>query len=372
MERVCHITVVHPDRYDGRIFEKECVSLAHAGFEVFLIVNDDLPDETVEDVNIISLRSKPRSRIDRSTRITKLAYKKALEIDADIYHVHDPELLITAKKLQKSGKKAIFDSHEFTAEQIRIKTYIPKLLRGITSDIYRLYERGILRKISGIIFPCLYEGEDYFKEIDIKRVIIGNYPVLSKYEYDLCKVNEREKSVCYIGTINESRGAIEMIKAAYQARIKLVLIGKISPSLLEKLKSMPEFANTEYLGEMEHEEAIKIASKSAVGLSLLHDEGQYSKIDNLPVKLYEYMMIGLPAVVSDFPYYKRVLDKYEFGVAVDPMKIDDIADAILSIVNDIDVQCSMSRAGQEAIANEMNWDIEAGKLIEFYNMILRN
>ena len=369
LKRVCHITIVHPNRYDDRIFEKECVSLAKAGYEVFLIVNDELPDETVEGVNILSLRSKVHNRIDRSIRLSKLAYDKALELDAEIYHVHDPELLNIAYKLQKNGKKAIFDSHEFTAEQIRTKNYIPKLLRGIISDVYRSYERHILRRLSGLIVPCLYEGRDYFEDVDIRRVVIDNYPVLSKYGLDFCKVNERDKSVCYIGTITESRGAIEMVKAAYRAHIKLVLIGKMPSSLLEKLESMPEFENVEYLGEMEHEKAIKIASKSRAGLSLLHNEGQYSKIDNLPVKLYEYMMLGLPAVVSDFPYYKKVLSKYEFGIAVDPMNVDDIADAIKTIVDNIDLQNSMSQAGQDAIANEMNWNIEADKLVELYESI---
>ena len=120
---------------------------------------------------------------------------------------------------------------------------------------------------------------------------------------------------------------------------------------------------------MEHEKAIKVASKSMAGLSLLHNEGQYSKIDNLPVKLYEYMMLGLPAVVSDFPYYKKVLSKYEFGIAVDPMNVDDIADAIKTIVDSTDLQNSMSQAGQDAIANEMNWNIEADKLVELYESI---
>ena len=39
MISVCHVTTVH-SRYDVRIFEKECISLAELGYNVTLIVND--------------------------------------------------------------------------------------------------------------------------------------------------------------------------------------------------------------------------------------------------------------------------------------------------------------------------------------------
>ena len=53
MIKVCHITTVHSNRYDVRIFEKECTSLAKAGYDVTLLVNDELPDEVKNNVKII-------------------------------------------------------------------------------------------------------------------------------------------------------------------------------------------------------------------------------------------------------------------------------------------------------------------------------
>ena len=43
--KVCHLTSVHT-RYDTRILLKECYSLATNGYEVSLIVADDLGDES--------------------------------------------------------------------------------------------------------------------------------------------------------------------------------------------------------------------------------------------------------------------------------------------------------------------------------------
>ena len=108
--KICHLTSAHP-RYDVRIFKKECVSLAQTGFDVSLVVADNLGDETIDGVKIYGI---PRGlkRLERFINTTKNVYNKGLKIDADIYHIHDPELLPYGKKLKKKGKKVVYDSHE--------------------------------------------------------------------------------------------------------------------------------------------------------------------------------------------------------------------------------------------------------------------
>ena len=50
------------------------------------------------------------SRIKRFTKAVNEIYKKSIEINADIYHLHDPELLRIARKLK--DEKIIYDAHE--------------------------------------------------------------------------------------------------------------------------------------------------------------------------------------------------------------------------------------------------------------------
>jgi hypothetical protein len=45
--KVCHITSAH-SRYDVRIFHKQCKSLAANGYDVTLLVNDDVENEQIE------------------------------------------------------------------------------------------------------------------------------------------------------------------------------------------------------------------------------------------------------------------------------------------------------------------------------------
>ena len=52
--RVVHLTSVHP-LLDNRIFEKECVSLAEAGYDVALVVPDPDGDRVLKGVRILTV-----------------------------------------------------------------------------------------------------------------------------------------------------------------------------------------------------------------------------------------------------------------------------------------------------------------------------
>lgn len=104
MIKVCHVTSIH-SRYDGRIFSKECISLAENSYNVSLVVNDQQSDEIIDNVHIYSIKDRAHSsRVGRLLSLNRIE-KKALAIDAEIYHLHDPELLLIAKKLKKGEKK---------------------------------------------------------------------------------------------------------------------------------------------------------------------------------------------------------------------------------------------------------------------------
>ncbi len=379
MSRICHITTVHRNRYDIRIFEKECISLKKEGYDVFLLVNDDKTDEIKNGVNIISLRERPYNRIDRIFRVSRLALKKAIEIDADCFHIHDPELLVIVPYLKKREKKVIFDSHEFTAIQIRSKKYIPMPLRKPISTLYLQYEKMILGKCDCIIAPCTFEGKDYFSKICTKKALVCNYPSVEALEkminqksvgsnYGISESVLRQ-ALCYVGAISESRGIYNMIKAAYHAGKKLIVIGTIADDIYENLTSMPEYECVEYLGPLQHGEAMKILSKCAIGLSLLLDKGQYMKIDTLPTKNYEYMYLGIPSVLSRSPYSEELLLRYKCGISVDPDNIDEIVNAINTIMTNKELYKMMSEAGKIAVKEEFNWENESNKLIDIYKSI---
>ena len=118
-------------------------------FNVSLVIADNLENELKNKINIFDV-GKSNGRLKRLLITSKKIYNKARELNCDIYHFHDPELIPIALKLKKNGKKVIFDIHENIALQILNKEYIPKYLRKIISNLYRKYEIKKLKKFDAL------------------------------------------------------------------------------------------------------------------------------------------------------------------------------------------------------------------------------
>ena len=144
MIKVCHLTSVHNAK-DGRIFKKQCCSLAKAGYDVYLIA-PAAHSEDINGVKIVGVPGVKKGRLYRMFCLTKAVYRKALEINADIYQIHDPELILYAAKLKKKGKIVVYDSHEDFPQQIKSKNYIPGLLRNILFYVILIWRKRYFEK----------------------------------------------------------------------------------------------------------------------------------------------------------------------------------------------------------------------------------
>ncbi len=372
MVSVCHMTSVH-SRDDIRIFEKECKSLAAAGYQTTLVVNDREEEETKDGVRIISTGFFTKSRIKRALHTQSVFLKRALELNCEIYHLHDPELLPLALRLKKRGKKVIFDSHEYYYEQIREKGYMAKFLRSLIAAVYLLYERRAFKKIDAVIYPCTIASERTVKrEILDKIVYINNVPKLEDLYNHYSPISmEKEFKACYLGSLTRSRGIKHITKAAHKAKVKLILAGKFHSESFEKeVKQLGEAEILDYRGFVDRRGVLDIYKESSVGLCTLLNRGQYLKSNNLPTKAYEYMSMAMPVIISDSPYTRQLLKKYEFGLAVNPEDIEGISKAILELKNNPELARKMGQKGREAVLQELNWGIEERKLLDLYKKLL--
>jgi glycosyltransferase involved in cell wall biosynthesis len=366
--KVCHLTSVHSVD-DVRIFVKECTSLAANGFDVTLIVCADTSFEDIKNgVTRISLGVPVKNRIHRMIKRTKCIYKKALEVNADIYHFHDPELLPIGLKLRNLGKKVIFDSHEFYGEQIREKRYISKIIRNMIASIYMKYEAYVCKKIDAVVQVCTLEGKNYFNGRAAKTINIINAPILKEFiPSENIPFEERECIAC-IGGLTHERGITNLVRAASKAKNKLILCGNYASKDYQKeLFALPEFSTVDYRGFIDTYKINEVLNECFAGVSTLLHIGQYPKIDTLPTKVYEYMSMGLPVIISNTPFAKKMIDKYKFGICVDPSSVEEIVDAIVYLDKNKLVGKKMGENGQKAVLNEFNWMNEEKKLLILYN-----
>ena len=375
MYKICHITSAHQTD-DDRIFVRECSSLAkEENYDVYIIGPGN--SYSSNGVTIIGIGARPKRRKDRVLGFANELISKALSLEADVYHIHDPELLRHALKLKRNGKsKVVFDSHEYYSVQIASKQYLPKICRNVVAKCYKKYENYVCKRIDAVIFPCRINGRHPFQEIAKECVLIDNVPV--ENEIDLCEriINETEfhtqvPVVEYTGSLSRERGVDCLIEACNRAGVKLVLAGRVYPeSFGQFIQKEMLSKDIEYRGVCDRKEIMSIHASSTIGASLLKHVGQYPIIENLPTKVYEYMMMEKPFIISNFSYACSVVDKYKCGIVVDPSDVDEIVDGIMYLINNPKEMDKMGKNGREAIEREFNWNKEETKLFQLYKTLL--
>lgn len=363
--KVCHITTVHPSD-DVRIFHKECTSLAAFGFDVTLLILNAKSDSK----NGVQIKGVPypfKNRFHRIYKAPKVALLAALQLNADVYHFHDPELLRIATALKKAGKKVIYDVHEDVPRQIIGKYWIPKLFRIPISNVFEFYENRIAAKLDGIITATPFI-RDRFLKINSNTIDINNFPILEEFDMNQ-EPNYSSKQVCYIGGIETVRGIKEMIDALEFTPYSLTLAGKFSSMALEQeMKAKQQWYKVDFKGFLNRAEIKNTLQQSMAGLVTLHPIINY--IDALPVKMFEYMAAGIPVIASDFPLWRSIVSESHCGTVVDPLNPKAIAAAITFYIEHPHIAKEQGANGKNAIRTKYNWNVEKEKLFQFYKKII--
>ena len=374
--RAVHLTSVH-QRNDTRIFHKQCVSLARNGWDTTLVVADNHGSDRVANVAILDVGSA-RNRVERMRVVRRRMLRTALQLEADVYQLHDPELLPVGLRLTRSGKRVVFDFHEDVPREIMGKDYLPRRLRPVVSQAYEAYERWSSRRFAGLIAatPTIDRRLRRFHS-DVEAIF--NYPLLDEVisESELARaITERTKGrepveICYVGGISRVRGVNEMVTAIGLVRADAVLrlAGEIVPGTdTEELRRSPGWQRTEVLGFLGRDGVKETMRRSSVGLVTLLPDPNFETA--LPVKLFEYMSAGIPVIASDFPVWKAIVEEAQCGMCVDPSKPSDIAKAIDYLIENQDVAREMGLNGRRTVKERFNWSFEEKKLLRLYEHVV--
>lgn len=373
MIKVCHITNIH-DWNDTRIFYKECISLTEAGYQVSLVA-PNAEEGTHNGVYVISVEKKKTSRLYRATILAWKVMRKALKTKAKIIHFHDPELIWVGLILHFFHRKVvIFDVHENLTAQIQDKKWLK--FKKLIAWLY-----GILERFSSRFFHIVIAEESYrylFEKRAKSLTVVLNFPEVDKLKELALTERSDENGILYIGVVSEIRGIFQIIEALNILKQRVVpftfhCVGPIEEGLMDKLEPFEAYQNVKkdiiFYGRKPMFEAYKLTSHSKLALSLLHPTPNY--IRSYSTKIFEYMAIGLPFVVSDFPLYSFVKER-KIGYCVDPfdcVKIADIFEYLLSDSEEISLHIEEAKV---AVKKDFSWESQSEKLLNLYNKIENN
>lgn len=365
--KISHLTSAH-SRGDTRIFIKQCRSLARAGFSVSLVVADGKGHETVDGVQVFDVGHLP-GRLKRMLTTTGRVFRQAVQLDAEVYHLHDPELIPVGLKLKRIGKRVIFDAHEDVPKQLLGKPYLGPLRLRALAGAFSLYERYACSKFDGIVAatPCI---RDKFLSINPRTVDINNFPVLGELDAAV-PWKAKQAEVCYVGGIASIRGIAEVIAAMGQlaSAVRLNLVGMFSEPAVElAAKTMPGWQRVNQLGFVDRLGVRDVLGRSVAGLVTFRPLPNH--VDAQPNKMFEYMSAGVPVISSNFPLWREIIEGNDCGLCVDPLDPPAIARAIDYLVTHPEEARRKGENGQRAVLETYNWSIEEKKLLGFYDQVL--
>lgn len=371
--KVCHIISGYY-RNDARVFYRQCLSLKK-NFEVYILTNDGDPNGLQEGVKVISCTRTALPRWKAILFASRYFYKQAIEIDADVYQLHSPELLPLALKLKKNRKKVIYDAHEDMPAHILEKEWLPKWLRGLVSFFFEKYSIYIYKKIDEIISPHSHVILKMRSSIN-KGILIPNFPLV-KHKIGQTELNfiSRKNIFCYSGTVY-SYSNQEMICEAlmYLKNASYKIAGYIEENHKIKILKNEAEEQIEFLGRLNQNDLANFYSNSIAGLviydyklNLGNKVGSYATN-----KLFEYMEAGLPIICTDYDLWRDIVDRYKCGIYVKPGDTLSLINAMTKIMNDKKSSFEMGQNGRHAVETEFNWKFTEKDYINLYHRITNN
>jgi glycosyltransferase involved in cell wall biosynthesis len=365
--KVVHLTSVH-DARDERIFRKECRTLRDAGYEV-VVVGPAREAGLVDGIEIVPV-TPPGRRLERMTRTAREIHAHAVAARADLYHLHDPELLAVGLRLKLSGRRVVYDAHEDLPAEVLTKSWIPPRYRRAVSVAVRA-----VPTIAGRAFDAIVAATPKIAERFPARrtVIVQNLPYLS--EFDACGRGEivSPPVVAYVGGIEALRGIREMVAAMAilpaSLGAKMVLVGEFDPPGLEaEMRQCPGWSRADFLGRQGREEVVGILQAARAGLLLFQPAPNHAY--SQPTKLFEYMAAAIPVIASDFPRWREIIGESRCGLLVDAADPSRIAAAIEWVLTHPAEAAAMGQRGREAVLSRYNWRSEGDKLLALYARLL--
>lgn len=370
--KVCMLSSGH-NALDSRVFSKEAASLRKIYNDVSVVAIYENEYEEVNGIKVYGIK-KSASLYERYKLVDKVI-DKAIELKADVYHFHDFEMILKIMKLKKAlpNCKLIYDVHEYYPEMVTMSKKIPGIFKPFGEFYVNKKEEAIIKKFDYVITTDDYNKERFSKIVPYVEVVYN----FSEFITDEKPKDEKLYDVIYQGGISIERGAMVLVKAIKIAKekvpdIKHIFVGSFDDketedNVLSFIKENKLENNIKYIGRVPHNEVKGYIEKSKMGVVAFLPYPRYAK--NIPIKQFEYMSCGIPVIGGNLPSVKRFVEKYNSGIIVNPEDPQDIANAIVKIIEDPQLREKLSLNGIKAVKEEYNWSNMEKRLFKIYKSL---
>jgi glycosyltransferase involved in cell wall biosynthesis len=310
----------------------------------------------------------------RRARRTRAAFRLALRERADVYHIHDPELIGTALALKRATPaRVVYDCHEDNLGYVYQKPFIPRLLRRPLAAAVLLYEKRAARRLDAVVTAD--DGvRQRFERLGARTLTLHNFPRLDYFDCSVAAAKEFD--LVYHGSLPayhvKECFAIDDALTRRGRYVRWLLLGRFADIEGARAGAASRGAADRFSFEasVPHGEVARRVLTARIGIVPLPDLPKFRH--NIPTKLFEFMALELPVVLSDLPPSQPFVGDGKCAVAVPPSDYDKYADAIIRLLDQPSLCQAMGQEGRRRVEREYNWEHEGARLVSLYRSLLGN
>lgn len=380
---------------------KEVISLLKENHEVYILAsNNGRETEIIKDGTLTIIRPKEWSNnyIWKSLRyfwnsvnfsdnwlrckVDKIVAEEKIEV----IHVHDLRLVKTGAQVAKKYNISIIaDLHENYPAAIQAyiaDSSLKSVIRRYTVDQYQrwiTYERLILQEVDAIITVVEEAKQRLVNSYGIaekKIYVVSNTEDIESFaniikDEKIIKKYEADTMISYIGGVDAHRGIETVLKAIPKIiknipNFKFIIVGGNNDVYERSLKTLVKKLNiekyAEFLGRIPFHEvpSYVLASKMGIIPQFASEHSNYT----VPHKLFQYLTLGKPVIVSDCKPLKRIVEEGKCGIVFQSNNANDLADKIN--INNLQ---KLSVNARKIVEEKYKWKNDEVELLKLYEKL---
>ncbi|CAM1372582.1 glycosyltransferase family 4 protein [Tenacibaculum xiamenense] len=378
---------------DPRV-ENEALELIKDGHEVFLFCLTYGEEKIVEEIKGIQVRRYKTNSFEYKMSAlvytipvyTFLMKKKIkdfiLKNKIEAIHIHDMRIAQAAFDANDRDLPTVLDLHENRPEIMRFYPHMQKLKGKLLVSINKWIkkEEEFAKKASKVIVVTEESKKELADRAGISRDKIIVVPNTVRREFF---DNVRDSSIpfnksegdfvlLYLGDTGERRGLDTVFESMVNLKqvipnLIFVVVGKSSQRLESKVSQLGLENEVKIMGWQNNVTFPEWIRNSDVCLSPLHRNIHHDT--TYANKIFQYMAIGKPLLVSDAIAQKHVVEKVKAGVVHRAKDADDFTQKLLGLYEDNMLRDIMGKNGSNFVKNKFTWDITSKDLKTLYEKL---
>jgi len=332
-----------------------------SGIKWYSVISKSLPEIIFElaeiAYNILAIR-----RVLKQTRDNKF----------DMLFERYAIFSVVGAYLSKKYKKPLILEINYTS-----LTPLVRKRSALLKPLARLVDNWMFKRATGFAAVSSHLKQQLIDEFNIpseKIIVLPNAADYEKFAMDippLKKVCGKDlsgyKVIGFVGGFYPWHGLDLLLKSFVQItklipKVILLLVGD-GPER-GRIQAMAEdygiWDCVIFAGKAEHNILPQYMSTFDIGV--MPDSNEYGS----PMKIFEYMSMGKPVVVPDYPPLLDVIDQGVEGFIFKRNEVDSLTQSIKNILADEDLYKIMSKAARSKIIDKHHWDNNAEAILNLY------